>query len=96
MASLRHHCICSERDNKHCRREFDAWPPPAASPHTLSLCAGGALELAPTASSSDEISKERSAGSFDEWLSDPGRPVPYTADISVGMTREHMTDDQVR
>jgi len=31
---------------------------------------------------------------FDEFVSDPAKPVPFTEAISTGMTREYMTDDQ--
>ncbi|UCD38819.1 MAG: CocE/NonD family hydrolase, partial [Fidelibacterota bacterium] len=31
---------------------------------------------------------------WDEYVSDPNEPVPYTQDITTGMTREYMTDDQ--
>jgi putative CocE/NonD family hydrolase len=33
-------------------------------------------------------------GSFDYYLSDPGKPIPYTQDIHFARTREYMTDDQ--
>ncbi len=32
--------------------------------------------------------------SFDEYISDPNNPVPYTEDVHAGRTREYMTDDQ--
>jgi putative CocE/NonD family hydrolase len=31
---------------------------------------------------------------FDEYVSDPARPVPYIPNIAIGMTRGHMVDDQ--
>jgi len=31
---------------------------------------------------------------FDEYISDPAKPVPYTEDIAIGMTQAYMTDDQ--
>ncbi len=34
------------------------------------------------------------ASSFSEYLSDPGKPVPYTEDVHFKRTREYMTDDQ--
>ena len=37
---------------------------------------------------------EDAASQFDEYVSDPAKPVPYTTEISTGMTREHMVDDQ--
>ena len=33
-------------------------------------------------------------GAFDEFVSDPKSPVPFTEDINIGMTREYMVDDQ--
>jgi putative CocE/NonD family hydrolase len=32
--------------------------------------------------------------SWDEYISDPAKPVPYTEDVHFGRTREYMTDDQ--
>ncbi|WP_439516622.1 CocE/NonD family hydrolase [Sediminibacterium sp.] len=32
--------------------------------------------------------------SWEEYISDPAKPVPYTEDIHFGRTREYMTDDQ--
>ena len=31
---------------------------------------------------------------FDEYVSDPAKPVPYIENVDIGMTREYMTDDQ--
>ena len=31
---------------------------------------------------------------FDEYVSDPNRPVPYTAEIHPNRNREFMTEDQ--
>jgi hypothetical protein len=30
----------------------------------------------------------------DDYVSDPAKPVPFTETVSIGMTREYMTDDQ--
>lgn len=32
--------------------------------------------------------------SWEEYISDPAKPIPYTEDIHFGRTREYMTDDQ--
>jgi putative CocE/NonD family hydrolase len=64
-------------------RKYDAWPPKNARPASLYLEAGGKLSF--TAPSGD---------SFDEYISDPDKPVPYIAGQASGMTREHMTEDQ--
>ncbi len=36
----------------------------------------------------------REGTAYDEFVSDPHRPVPFTEDIDIGMTRAYMTDDQ--
>ena len=36
------------------------------------------------------------AAAYDEYESDPDKPVPFTSDISNGMTKAYMTDDQRR
>ncbi|MCX4244894.1 CocE/NonD family hydrolase [Paraliomyxa miuraensis] len=64
-------------------RSFDAWPP-AGRPRTLWLGSGHRLL--------GEAPAERRA--FDEFVSDPARPVPYTEEVAIGMTKEYMTDDQ--
>jgi len=63
----------------------DAWPPKDAAEKTLYFQPGGKLSFDPT--------KETGAA-FDEYISDPNKPVPYIAGQAPGMTREHMTDDQ--
>lgn len=65
-------------------RTFDAWPPKDRAEKTLHLRAGGGLTW------------DAPAGpqAYDEYISDPARPVPFTEEIAIGMTREYMTDDQ--
>jgi putative CocE/NonD family hydrolase len=65
-------------------RKYDQWPPRNAAPKSLFLHAGGKLSF-------DAPEEDNS---FDEYVSDPAKPVPYTSQISPGMTREHMLDDQ--
>jgi putative CocE/NonD family hydrolase len=64
-------------------RQFSQWPPKEAKPMRFAFNPGGVLSAAGT----------RDAG-FEEWISDPAKPVPYIAGISNRMTREHMVDDQ--
>jgi putative CocE/NonD family hydrolase len=66
-------------------RAFDAWPPKDAAAKTLYLHRGGKLSFNPP---TDEGER------FDEYVSDPARPVPFTEDISLYMTVEYMVDDQ--
>ncbi len=67
-------------------QHYDAWPPKNAMEKTLYFHAGGRLSFEPP--SADEGS------GFDEYLSDPNKPVPYTGYPSTGMSREYMLDDQ--
>jgi putative CocE/NonD family hydrolase len=67
-------------------RKFDAWPPKTTSEKTLYFHPGGRLSFEPVA--------QASAEAFDEYLSDPAKPVPFIPNIATGMTSEHMVDDQ--
>jgi hypothetical protein len=68
-------------------RRYDAWPPSGRRPRALYLHAGGRLGWdAPRAAAG--------AAAYDEYVSDPAHPVPYTGTIAPGMTIEHMVDDQ--
>jgi putative CocE/NonD family hydrolase len=66
-------------------RRYDAWPPANSREQALCFHAGGKLSF-------EKPGDEPTA--FDEYVSDPGRPVPCIPDIATGMTREHMVDDQ--
>lgn len=67
-------------------RRFDSWPPAAVTPKALHLQPGGKLSFDPLTS--------RPETEFDEYISDPDKPVPFTPGIVNEMTREHMVDDQ--
>jgi len=66
-------------------RQFDDWPPREVEQKELYLRPDGRLDQSPPAVT---------RGAWDEYVSDPAKPVPYTQDIANGMTREYMTDDQ--
>jgi putative CocE/NonD family hydrolase len=66
-------------------RTFGEWPPAGLESAELHLLENYGLDFAPAADAAD---------AWDEYTSDPQRPVPYTQDITIGMTREYMTDDQ--
>jgi putative CocE/NonD family hydrolase len=68
-------------------RHYDAWPPKNAREKTLYLHAGGRLSFEPPTTNPDDRG-------FDEYVSDPAKPVPYIGYTAIGMTREHMVDDQ--
>lgn len=64
-------------------RKFDSWPPKMAGKKTFFLAGGGALST--TASEKN---------GFDEYLSDPAKPVPYIGYTTMGMRFDYMTEDQ--
>jgi len=67
-------------------RTFDAWPPPAARPRSVYLRAGRSLSFdAPT---------DTASAAFDEYVSDPARPVPYVPTLSTNMDPDYMSQDQ--
>jgi uncharacterized protein len=65
-------------------RRFDAWPPPALEARDLYLREDGALGVAPPAGQD----------AFDEYVSDPAKPVPYTMEITADWAKNYMTEDQ--
>lgn len=68
-------------------RTFDHWPPAKTEPKKLYLQPGGKLAAnAPDAKASGDL--------FDEFVSDPAKPVPYSETITPKMTIEYMVDDQ--
>jgi len=66
-------------------KTYDTWPPANAHAQALYLRANGELSLSQPAGVDN---------SFDEYISDPARPVPFINSINIGMTREYMVDDQ--
>jgi putative CocE/NonD family hydrolase len=65
-------------------RTFDQWPPKGTSERSLYLRVDGVLAWEPP----------EDASASDAFVSDPAKPVPFTEDVAIGMTREYMTDDQ--
>jgi putative CocE/NonD family hydrolase len=66
-------------------RKFETWPPREAKEKTIYLQPGGKLSFDPAA---DE------PGAFDEYISDPSKPVPVIGYIGEGMPGDYMTEDQ--
>ncbi len=64
-------------------RKFDSWPPKSVQLMSLWLGPGGGLS-----------EQKPSEPGFDEFVSDPAKPVPYMEKIGIGMDREYMTADQ--
>ena len=65
---------------------FDHWPPREVSAKTLYVQEHGALSFEPPIDTSKDA--------YDEFVSDPAKPVPYTETITPRMTVEYMTEDQ--
>ncbi len=67
-----------------CWRKLDSWPPENRQMRALYLGQGGALTFEPPTTGE----------AYDEFISDPARPVPSTDRITHKMPKEYMTDDQ--
>jgi uncharacterized protein len=67
-------------------RKFQTWPPLTVQEQAIYLLPGGKLGFtAPTAVNSYD---------YDEYLSDPARPVPYQSRAHRQRTTDYMLDDQ--
>lgn len=77
-------------------RRFDHWPPKEAIQRRLYMREkmGLSFEAPNNKETGDSAAAATAATTYDEYISDPAKPVPYTEDIAIGMTREHMIDDQ--
>lgn len=67
-------------------RKFPAWPPRTTTAKSLYLHPHGKLSFDPPEQNADNA--------YDEYVSDPAKPVPFIPNISTRMTNEHMLDDQ--
>jgi len=70
-------------------RRHEAWPPAEARQASLYLLPGGKLGFEPGADSSGARD-----GAFDEYVSDPARPVPVIGHTGDGMPGDYMAEDQ--
>jgi putative CocE/NonD family hydrolase len=68
-------------------RDFNAWEPKVVTDTPLYLAAGGRLSF------TDAVGKGGRAD-YDEYVSDPFKPVPYTQKITINYPKEFMTEDQ--
>ena len=66
-------------------RQFEAWPPKNAVRRSLYLGNGGTLSFSSASHGKEE---------FDEYISDPAKPVPVMGEIGEGMPGDYMTYDQ--
>jgi len=65
-------------------RRYDAWPPKDTQAKSLYLGANGRLEF--------EAGRENET--YDEYISDPNRPVPFAEGQDTGVPRTYMVADQ--
>jgi uncharacterized protein len=66
-------------------RTFDHWPPSSASSRSLYLREDGGLSFEPSPSEEDL---------FDEYASDPAKPVPFIERLATDRTSDYMIQDQ--
>src|SRR3954470_12036360 len=66
-------------------RRFDSWPPKQVAPRTLYFHAAGKLDFNAPGEGAD---------AFDEYISDPAKPVPYTLEFTTGYPRSYPVHDQ--
>ena len=64
-------------------RTFDVWPP-QGTVQTMYFGAAGALAM----------TAPKDPDAYDQYVSDPNRPVPYVGHVQMGMQRDYMTEDQ--
>jgi uncharacterized protein len=67
-------------------RSYGTWPPAEAKEKKLFFASDGRLSL-------DQPLESSSAG-FDEYLSDPAKPVPYTMQTAARYYRDYFVEDQ--
>ncbi len=65
-------------------RRHESWPPKNVESRDLFLNANGKLAF----------TADTAVAGFDEYVSDPARPVPFINGVDIGMTREYMVEDQ--
>jgi uncharacterized protein len=65
-------------------KTYESWPPKNSETKQLYLHANGKLDFTPPTDTS----------AYDEYISDPAKPVPFQNRVAIGMNYEYMTDDQ--
>jgi putative CocE/NonD family hydrolase len=66
-------------------RRFDAWPPKQVVPRTFYFRMNGRLDTQPPGNGDE---------GFDEYISDPAKPIPYTLEFTTGYPRSYPVHDQ--
>lgn len=72
--------------------EFEQWPP-TADDYCLAFTSNSGLDVQAGAAPRG-MPMGMELPYFDEFTSDPNKPVPYSEDVSIRMTKKYMTDDQ--
>ena len=67
-------------------KTYDTWPPRGIEPRTLYFGANGALSFSPPG--------EKDSGAVDEYVSDPAKPVPFSAETRTTQGHLWMVEDQ--
>lgn len=65
-------------------KKYNKWPPQNVEKIRFYLRGDGSIEH----------TSQSQGPAYREFISDPNKPVPFTEDIAIGMTRKYMTDDQ--
>lgn len=65
-------------------QKYETWPPKNTVAKNLYFRANGKLSF----------TEPGESDGFDEYISDPSKPVPYADGVHLGRTREYMIDDQ--
>ena len=79
-------------------RSYDDWPPADAKKTSMTLAAGGKLTNADSVKTPSLPATPSDApvatGDQTPWISDPGKPVPYTQEVTAGWAKDYMAEDQ--
>jgi hypothetical protein len=80
-------------------REFSTWSPDSSTDTSLYLMSNGKLVFGDGARGKRPVTGTLPPGSnrqpsYDEYVSDPWNPVPYTQKITLNYPRDFMTEDQ--
>jgi len=66
-------------------RRYDTWPPKQATIRMLYFRSGGTLNFVPPTEGQD---------AYDEYVSDPAKPVPFTMEVTTDYPRSYPVHDQ--
>ncbi|MES2048259.1 MAG: CocE/NonD family hydrolase [Pseudomonadota bacterium] len=70
-------------------RNYSAWPPREAQARTLYFGANGSLNWGAASAAATDISAP-----YDEYISDPKKPVPFINYVVIGVPQEYVVSDQ--